>query len=109
MLLVCCCCFCCLGLFFSRLSGAVAPFPPGIFREDVSKGCAGVANLCWLGSYQEERLLQVWPHSRTLLIQLPLLPNDFLKVFLAACKLQEKLFLQPSTLWPLFRLLGMGR
>lgn len=68
-----------------------------------------MANLCWLGSYQEERLLQVWPHSRTLLIQLPLLPNDFLKVFLAACKLQEKLFLQPSTLWPLFRLLGMGR
>lgn len=42
-------------------------------------------------------------------MQLPLLPNDFLKVFLAVRKLQEKLFLWPSTLWPLFRLLGMGR
>lgn len=79
---------CCL----TGWSGAAAPFPWGMFREDAPKGGAEVAKPCWLGAYQEERLLQVWPHSRALLIQLPLLPNDFLRVFLAACKLQEKLF-----------------
>lgn len=95
MLLACWCCSLLSGFggFFSpRLSGTEASFPPGIFREDVSKGCVGVADLCWLGSYREERLVQVWPYSRTLLSQLPLLPTDFLRVFLAACKFQEKLF-----------------
>lgn len=89
-LLACCCCSCYLDLrIFFRLSGAAASFPPGIFWEEVSQGRVGVASLCWLHSYQGERLLQVWPHHRILL---SLLPNDFLKVFLAAYKLQEKLF-----------------
>lgn len=57
----------------------------------------GAADLCWLGSCREERLLQVQPRSRTLLIQLPLLPNDCLRVFLAAHKLQEKLFAAEHT------------
>lgn len=53
---------------------------------------------------------KVRPRGRALLIQLPPLPNDFLKVFLAVRKrkLQEKLVCL-NTQWPLFELQGRVR
>jgi len=62
---------------------------------------------CWLGSYAQG-VLQVQSHGRALQGCLPPLPNDFLKIFLAARKLQEKL-LHLNTVWPLFGLWGMVR
>lgn len=51
---------------------------------------------------------KVRPHGRALLIPLPPLPNDFLKVFLAVRKLQEKLVCL-NTQRPLFELQGRVR
>lgn len=51
---------------------------------------------------------KVRPRVGALLIRLPPLPSDFLKVFLAVRKLQEKL-LRLNTQRPLFGLRGTSR
>lgn len=94
--------------FFLGCPQTAASFPPGIFQEEVSKAVRGWPISAGLTPIRGKGCCRYGPTANPAK-PVPLLPNDFLKVFLAACKLQEKLFLLPRTLWPLFQLLGMGR
>lgn len=91
-LLVCCCCSCYLNLgFFLGCPQIAASFPPGIFQEEVSKAVRGWPISAGSTPIRGKGCCRYGPTANPAK-PVPLLPNDFLKVFLAACKLQEKLF-----------------